>query len=51
MWRHLLKLSLAEWRHHPWRHGVALLAVALGVALASSVQMINEPKSGSYPDA
>ena len=41
MWHHLLKLSLAEWRHHPWRHGVALLAVALGVALASSVQMIN----------
>ena len=37
----LLALSLAEWRHHPWRHGAALLAVALGVALASSVQLIN----------
>ncbi len=30
-----------EWRHHPWRHGVALLAVALGVALAYSVHLIN----------
>ena len=42
MWRHLISLSLPEWRHHPWRHAVALLALALGVALASSVQMINE---------
>ena len=31
-----------EWRHHPWRHGVALLAVALGVALAYSVHLINQ---------
>lgn len=30
-----------EWRHHPWRHAVALLAVALGVALAYSVHLIN----------
>ena len=30
-----------EWRHHPWRHAVAALAVALGVALAWSVQVIN----------
>ena len=41
MMRRLFPLSLAEWRHHPWRHGAALLAVALGVALASSVQLIN----------
>jgi putative ABC transport system permease protein len=34
-------LILREWRHHPWRHGVALLAVALGVALAYSVHLIN----------
>jgi putative ABC transport system permease protein len=51
MWRHLLKLSLAEWRHHPWRHGVALLAVALGVALASSVQMINESALAEFSQA
>lgn len=34
-------LSLAEWRQHPWRHATVLLAVALGVALAYSVQLIN----------
>jgi len=40
--RGLLPLLLArEWRHHPWRHAVALLAVALGVALAYSVHLIN----------
>jgi putative ABC transport system permease protein len=33
--------SLPEWRAHPWRHAVALLAVALGVALAFSVHLIN----------
>ncbi|MFM7531542.1 MAG: FtsX-like permease family protein [Rubrivivax sp.] len=32
---------LREWHHHPWRHGVAALAVALGVALAWSVHVIN----------
>ena len=51
MWSALLSLSLAEWRHHPWRHGVALLAVALGVALASSVQMINESALGEFSQA
>jgi len=51
MWRHVLKLSLAEWRHHPWRHGVALLAVALGVALASSVQMINASALAEFAQA
>lgn len=34
-------LALREWRHHPWRHAVALFAVALGVALAYSVHLIN----------
>ena len=37
----LWPLSWREWRHHPWRHGMALLAVALGVALAWSVHLIN----------
>lgn len=37
----LRQLSLPEWRAHPWRHAVALLAVALGVALAFSVHLIN----------
>ena len=51
MWRRLLPLSLAEWRHHPWRHGVALLAVALGVALASSVQLINASALAEFGQA
>ena len=51
MWRHLISLSLPEWRHHPWRHAAALLAVALGVALASSVQMINESALGEFAQA
>ena len=34
-------LALREWRHHPWRHGAALMAVALGVALAFSVHLIH----------
>ncbi len=37
----LWRLSWREWSHHPWRHGMALLAVALGVALAWSVHLIN----------
>ena len=30
----LWPLVWRDWQHHPWRHGVAALAVALGVALA-----------------
>jgi putative ABC transport system permease protein len=37
----LLPLLRAEWRHQPWRQAVAVLAVALGVALAFAVQLIN----------
>jgi putative ABC transport system permease protein len=37
----LRALSWPEWRHHPVRHFTALLAVALGVALAFSVHLIN----------
>jgi len=40
--RRLLPLLLSEWRHHPWRHALVTLAVALGVALAFSVQVIND---------
>ena len=47
----LLPLSLREWRHHPWRHAVALLAVALGVALASSVHFINESALAEFASA
>lgn len=48
----LLALLLRrEWRHHPWRHGVALLAVALGVALAFSVHLINQSALGEFSAA
>ncbi|MBW8757307.1 MAG: ABC transporter permease [Burkholderiales bacterium] len=36
-----MRLLWAEWRHHPWRQAAAVLAVALGVALAFAVQLIN----------
>ncbi len=47
----MLPLSWAEWRHHPWRHGAALLAVALGVALASAVQLINASALAEFGQA
>ena len=37
----LAVVSWAEWRHHRWRHGLALVAVAIGVALAFAVHVIN----------
>ncbi|HEY6136020.1 MAG TPA: ABC transporter permease, partial [Rubrivivax sp.] len=47
----LLPLVWREWRHHPWRHGVALLAVALGVALAWSVHLINVSALAEFSSA
>ncbi|MCP5284473.1 MAG: ABC transporter permease [Burkholderiaceae bacterium] len=40
-----------EWRHHPWRHAAALLAVALGVALAASVHLINASALAEFSSA
>ena len=45
------RLIVREWRHHPWRHAVALLAVALGVALAYSVHLINSSALGEFSAA
>lgn len=42
IWRLLLTFSWQELRHQGLRHGVAVLAVMLGVALAFSVHLINE---------
>ncbi len=47
----LLPLTLAEWRHHPWRHGTVLMAVALGVALAYSVHLINTSALAEFSSA
>ncbi|HSQ72142.1 MAG TPA: ABC transporter permease, partial [Rubrivivax sp.] len=46
-----LALIVREWRYHPWRHGVALLAVALGVALAYSVHLINSSALSEFSAA
>ena len=47
----LTRLSLREWRHHPWRHAAALLAVALGVTLAYSVHVINDSALSEFAAA
>jgi putative ABC transport system permease protein len=46
--RHLIT---AEWRHHPARVAVALLAIALGVALAFAVQLINASALAEFGQA
>jgi putative ABC transport system permease protein len=40
-----------EWRAHPWRQAMALLAVALGVALAWSVHLINASALAEFAGA
>ena len=47
----LLPLALRELRHHPWRQAVAWLAVALGVALAYSVHLINQSALSEFASA
>jgi putative ABC transport system permease protein len=47
----LKQLSWPELRHHPWRNFAALLAVMLGVALAFSVQLINQSALSEFSSA
>ncbi len=47
----LRQLSWAEWRQHRWRHAAVLLAVALGVALAFSVHLINASALSEFASA
>nr|WP_245876410.1 ABC transporter permease [Caldimonas caldifontis] len=47
----LRRLSWPEWRHHPWRHGMACVAVMLGVALAFAVHLINQSALGEFSAA
>jgi putative ABC transport system permease protein len=49
--RLLRETSLREWMHHPWRTATAVLAVALGVALAFSVHLINASALGEFSAA
>jgi putative ABC transport system permease protein len=46
-----MRFSLQEWRHHPWRHAAALVAVMLGVALAYSVHLINSSALDEFSSA
>jgi putative ABC transport system permease protein len=47
----LRQLSWPELRHHPWRNLAALVAVMLGVALAFSVQLINQSALSEFSSA
>jgi putative ABC transport system permease protein len=47
----LRQLTWPEWRAHPWRQAMALLAVALGVALAWSVHLINASALAEFSGA
>lgn len=47
----LRALTLPEWRAHPLRQALALLAVALGVALAFSVHLINQSALAEFAAA
>jgi len=47
----LRQLSWPELRHHPWRNLAALFAVMLGVALAFSVQLINQSALSEFSSA
>jgi putative ABC transport system permease protein len=47
----LRTFSWQELRHHPWRSAAAVLAVMLGVALAFSVQLINQSALSEFSSA
>ena len=47
----LRRLSWAEWRAHPWRQGAAVMAIALGVALAFSVHLIHHSALAEFAQA
>ncbi|MFI4929369.1 MAG: FtsX-like permease family protein [Burkholderiales bacterium] len=47
----LRALSVPEWRLHPWRHAAVALAVAVGVALAFSVHLINASALSEFAGA
>ncbi|MDD2924465.1 ABC transporter permease [Rhodoferax sp.] len=47
----LCTFSWQELRQHPWRHGAAVLAVMLGVALAFAVHLINNSALDEFAQA
>jgi putative ABC transport system permease protein len=51
MFRFLRHFSWPELRHHPWRYLAALASMALGVALAFSVHLINASALSEFSSA
>ena len=51
VWPLLKTFSWQEITHHPWRTAVAVLAVALGVALAYAVHLINASALAEFASA
>ncbi len=51
LWPLLTSFSWQELRQHPWRNAAAVLAVALGVALALSVHLINASALNEFAQA
>jgi putative ABC transport system permease protein len=49
--RLLVTLVLAQWRHHPGQTLLAMLAIALGVALAFAVHLINASALAEFGQA
>ncbi len=47
----LRSFSWQELRHHPWRYAAALASIALGVALAFSVHLINASALSEFSSA
>ena len=47
----LRTFSLQEWRHHPWRHAAAMVAIMLGVALSFGVHLINASALSEFSQA
>ena len=51
LWPLLTSFSWQELRQHPWRNAAAVLAVALGVALALAVHLINASALNEFAQA
>jgi putative ABC transport system permease protein len=49
--RGIARLIVSEWAHHPGRLAMALLAIALGVALALAVHLINASALAEFGQA
>ena len=51
LWPLLRSFSWQEFRQHPWRNATAVMAVALGVALALAIHLINASALDEFAQA